>query len=88
MNSRYKIRSKTLHGEDLESGVDTLRAVRNMTAAVIKAVVEWRQYQHRIVDEGNRGRFLAEIESASISGKSLVGVTAELARFLRKQAAD
>ncbi len=78
----YALRSKTLHGASVDGDDNAKWKARCLAAAVVKAVVEWREHVARMGDEASRDDFLAELRGLSVTGNQMVGVSEELSKYI------
>jgi hypothetical protein len=78
----YNLRSKTLHGASVEGDERAKWKARVLAAAVMKAVVEWREHVARMGDQASRDDFLSELNSLSVTGNQMVGVSEALSKFI------
>ena len=88
----YSIRCKALHGETISDAPDgtarltkALSNARLLAAAVFGALVEWKDYQHRMADTTERKEFLDELVGAIDSKQQMVGAPENLSRCLPGQ---
>ena len=80
----YDIRSKALHGASIEGDEKAKWRARCLAAAVVKAVVEWREHAARLGDTASRKNFLDELRSLSVTGNVMEGVSDTLSRYVQQ----
>lgn len=74
----YNMRSKLLHGENIEINLGKEEQVRRLAAGCLKAMLEWQVFQRKVGKEQKsakgRDNFFSELEDAKVSGREMVGI--------------
>lgn len=79
----YDLRSKVLHGTQVDVEMNAVLDARRLAGGVLMAVVEWRLFAQRIGQEKKQvPDFFDALEEATVSGKRFVGVPDESVAWL------
>jgi hypothetical protein len=80
----YNERSRTLHGDGMESTNSTRQTARRLASGVIAAVVQWQDHRRKTGDAAERQSFVSELKEVTMSGQSVVGIDPRLSSCLPK----
>jgi hypothetical protein len=78
----YSLRSRVLHGSDIDQSEEPRMQSRVLAAAVLAAILERGDFLEKLGGEAQPKEFFDELKEARMSGKVIVGVSPSAARVL------
>jgi hypothetical protein len=78
----YNERSRTLHGDSMQSTTANRQKARRLASGVVTAVIQWEDHRRKAGDAAERKSLVAELKEVTMSGQPVVGINPQLSSCL------